>query len=297
MDCRRDGNTEPSTDAGKRELSSSPSAENEQSQSTKSADSLKDLPGGLSRQGVDDACAGVFDDPSQIDMLIQQMKGRTFADLEDWSVKFVAAGMCQNHDDATKCEACVREIIEFASGQRIHPTTPPSDAELRRLFKDQHAVFTTLRDMILSEGVLVGIGTDFLCFQPPSSRHPQSFWLHDDGYEGQNGQGFSRDELLRKIGMTQARYGEYLQLLEKIGAYRLTRPSLRPDLHPVCVKVYRYGNVASSLCKDIEFFSPEHFSDGVGQYRSVVECTDDMPDESDWYAPLGGGWCIHFSRS
>ncbi|MFH1747108.1 MAG: hypothetical protein ABIG44_08700 [Planctomycetota bacterium] len=191
----------------------------------------------------------------------------------------------------------MREIIEYVNGHRIRPTTPPSDAELRGLFEDQHAVFTKLRDMILSERVLVGVGTDFLCFQPPSSQRPQSFWLHGDRYSGQEGEDLSRDELLQKIGITPERYDAYMELLKEIGAYRLTRPSLRPDLHPVCVKVYRYGNVVSSLCKAVEYFAPEHFSGGVGQYHTVVECTDDMPDESDWYAPLGGGWFIHFSRS
>ncbi len=85
--------------------------------------------------------------------------------------------------------------------------------------------------------------------------------------------------------------------LKEIGAYRIPRPSSRPDLHPVSINVYRYGNVASSLCKDVEYFAPEPYGSEVEDYRTVVECTDDMPDESEWYSSLGGGWFIHFSRS
>ena len=257
-----------------------------------------DEPGGSeapTRKVVDDVCAGVFDD-GLVDMMIAQFRVQD-DEPEDWGVAFVAAGVCQHHPDARACAACLREVQEFAAGRRARRAGPPTDAELHTRFKRHRAAFDRLLAMISSEPILVGIGTDFLCYALPGTGGSVSFWLVAGKYTSVNGHVVRQEELLSAAGLTQERFDAYLAVLAEIGAYRVQRPTVRADLEPVSINVYRYGNVASSLSKDVEFFDPEHFPDGPGIHATVVECTDAMPDESNGYAPLGEGWFIHFARS
>jgi hypothetical protein len=301
--CKPDETVEPSAAAEQAQRSSLSSSEKIASQPAGQMESPTVPPTGPVGLGEDDEiCLGVQIDPGRIDKLIQQILEDPLADLDERSVRLIAAEACQDSKDAAKCEACIREIIGSTSDDPIRRSGLPSDAQMRKLFNEHRAVFAELRDMILSETNLIGISIDSLAFWPPASSRAHHFIRQGDEiladqYSDLEGGGYNRDELLRKFGITAQRYDDYIGLLRKIGAYRLARPAFSSRSHPVRFMIYQHESLTSTLNKDIEFFDPKRFSGGVGEHRTKVECTDDMPDHSDWFAPLGDGWFIHFSRS
>ena len=254
--------------------------------------------GELSLESVKRKCEYIFDSDDELEEAMECFRQMPMDDLEPWTVCFLSAGMCQNHDHVELCEECMREVIEFVHGGRVMPKIPPTDGELRTKFREKNSVFVDLRDMILAEKVLRGIGIKYISYELPNGKI-KSYWKNGDMYtSGNQEMGITIAELLVQIGISDERVIMYMSLLSEIGGNSIVRPALnRLDHDSVIVTMFRSGNVASSITKSIEFFPESRLVNGTPEHLTIVECTDNIPDESEWYSALGDGWFIHSSRS
>lgn len=168
-----------------------------------------------------------------------------------------------------------------------------SDENLRRVFSDHLDTFESIKNSMMAQERLVGIGNDFFSYlDTTDSRRCQSFWLTGGSYEGNREGSFSLDELLAASGLKREEYDCYMKMLEQIGAYRRIwfAPSRNRD--PLKIQMFRSGIVTSGRTKDIVCFDQRFFPDGIPSHFTVVENTDALDKEATWYAPLKDGWYI-----
>jgi len=157
--------------------------------------------------------------------------------------------------------------------------TPPSDEDLRARFREHSAQFLRLRSMILEEPAVSSVGDD----------NVGDFWLdrgewttHEPPYRS-----LTQAEMLQAVGLAQGRYQEYLDLLDAVGAYRVTKRSNGE----MTVCIFRSGLVSSGINKNV-VYSPH-------PPPSMVTNTDSYvagKHKATVYAELGEGWYIEHQR-
>ncbi len=159
-----------------------------------------------------------------------------------------------------------------------------SDKAMRREFHENSESFLELRDMIMSEPALRGVGEAYLRVTKNRNEYStRSFWTERPGWttNGSGGpHGFtSTKETLELVGISEARYGEYNKLLSSINAKRIDWSGMGSSHHVVDISIYARGNVVSSVEKHIVFFP-----DGISEYYVIKDNTDEIHDEARWYS-------------
>ncbi len=187
--------------------------------------------------------------------------------------------------------------------QCVPTSSLPQDGELRQLYDRHEQVFCALRNMIMEERILRGIGEDFLCaLRDENDYRIRCYWREGAQWSGDD-RSYARspvatDRVLSCVGTTTNRYDKYLSLLRTVSAKRVTYEQEWTP-HPfIRVSVYASGIVPSSVYKGIVYFPK-----GIPAHYTIVECTDNVvvgagvPGDSEWFVPLGNGWYIWHMRS
>jgi hypothetical protein len=174
--------------------------------------------------------------------------------------------------------------------------TVPKDGQLREHFTAHKATFVKMRDMIVAESVLVGVGPDELTGRIPPNPNYTSLtkgYSREDGQwsprgSDDRGRVVSEAEVLAAVGLPSDRYQEYLKLLGIAGATSIIWLPWQ-ESQEVRVTIASAGLVPSGQTKSIDYFP-----NGIPRWYVVVDNTDAARGpKGDWYSPLGDGWYIH----
>lgn len=121
-------------------------------------------------------------------------------------------------------------------------TRSPRDAEVRELFQEHRSEFIDLRDMILTESVIFSIGND----------NVGDFWLSNDKWTNHNPPYifYTEAEMLSLVDLSEERYHRYLELLDSVGGYRVTKNISNEQ---VAIYLFRRGIVSSGETVNIVY--------------------------------------------
>lgn len=164
-------------------------------------------------------------------------------------------------------------------------TTVPKDQAVRDLFQKRRAVFHELRDMIMSEPSLRGVGEDYIAMGGQGKELP--YW-HQDGQwitdptRGQSQK--SSDEILSSNRVPPDRYAKYLRLLADVKGDRLEWDDREGS---VSILLGASGIAPSGQAKSVVFFP-----NGVPSGYVVVGNTDTQTRKGDYCSPLDDQWYI-----
>jgi len=164
-------------------------------------------------------------------------------------------------------------------------TTVPKDQAVRDLFQKRRAVFHQLRDMIMSEPSLRGIGPDYIAVRTAGTGIP--YWHQDGQWITDPMRGHSRESSDEILGANQVPgdwYAKYLRLLRDVEGDRLEW-----DDWSGIVRIWlgATGIAPSGQIKSVVFF-PE----GVPPGYVVVGNTDTQTRKGDYCSPLDDQWYI-----
>ena len=164
-------------------------------------------------------------------------------------------------------------IILFVLYRKV--TYIPTNQELTARFQEHKSEFILLRDMILEEEELLSVGSD----------NVGDFWFdrgewttHKPPYKN-----YSKQEMLEAVGLSEERYNEYLNLLDKVGAYRVSKQDTQSSNKEVYFGIYRSGIVPSGRTKGV-VYSP------IGRKEDSSTCESELSSgvcflriEDEWY--------------
>lgn len=191
------------------------------------------------------------------------------------------------------CIAGLAVLYYLSLVQRSYPGR--TDEAIRMWFSQHRSVFGELRDQIISEHSLRGVGTEYLCCLNDAGVHGGAteyrlrggLWRPDSGAKA-----LGLTELLRRVGLPSDRYDRYQDLLRQAGAERLVWLDHPSDAHAVQVVLYMEGLVPSGQGKSIVWFPKD-----IPSHYQVVSNTDSVTgNKGEWYASLGEGWYILHER-
>jgi hypothetical protein len=150
-----------------------------------------------------------------------------------------------------------------------------SDRELIATFHRHREACDGLRTMLVSESRCDAIGTDLV----------GTWWKgHPLGWRAGNHRTTDLAQVLADAGLTPERHREYLDLLGRLGAYRVTA---HQDADRDCeIHLTRRGNVVRAILKSF-VHSPS------GEHPPALVPRPGDPDE-EHYTPLGGGWFFRY---
>jgi hypothetical protein len=164
-------------------------------------------------------------------------------------------------------------------------TTISGDDAVRSLFQKRRAVFYELRDMIMSEPNLRGVGEDYIAMGGQGKELP--YWRQDgqwitDPTRGQSQK--SSDEILSSNKVPPDRYAKYLRLLADVKGDRLERDDREGS---VSILLGASGIAPSGQAKSVVFFP-----NGVPSGYTAVMHTDAQTSKGKYCSSLGDGWYI-----
>lgn len=160
-------------------------------------------------------------------------------------------------------------------------SSPTPDSEIRASFFAHSADFLALKDMIGEEKDLLLIGDDSVgdyCLMKGVWRRPPS------------AEEFDEAAMLARAGLSRERYAKYLELLKRIGAYRVTKEIGQRPKGEVAIHLFRAGTVRGKVMKDVVFMPLPR--------QPIVEDTDDYASKHGGgccYSLLDGNWYIEWS--
>ena len=149
------------------------------------------------------------------------------------------------------------------------------DTEVRKVFDEHYSELGELKDMIISETDILAIGYD----------NVGDFWLdqgrwttHKPPYTS-----YTEDEMLHLVGLAQERYHKYLQLIESVNGYRITKSISNKR---ISIHLSRVGNVSSGQTVNIVFL--------LDAPALLVNDTEKNANDNSrvWYSRLEGNWYI-----
>ena len=144
---------------------------------------------------------------------------------------------------------------------------PPTDAALRKTFAANQATFERLHQMMQSDESVVRIGDDVV----------GDIWFDSSDS--------SLADALLPAGLSRERYDAYMELLRRVGAYRVSVDLY--DKSSSKIGMHRAGNVAESHSVDIVF---------VAQPPDTIVAdtvTATVHDNTSAYLELTDSWYIY----
>jgi hypothetical protein len=170
-------------------------------------------------------------------------------------------------------------IASGSVGWLLYSRVPPSDDDLRSMFQLHPAQFRRLKDMMLEEPALSFVGGDmvgeFCLWHGKWTNHKPPYTLH------------TQSEMMQMVGISAERYQEYLDLLDAVGAYRVSKGLGQNHKGEVALHIYRYGIVSSGVCKNVVY--------SLHPLSNLVKDTDSHlagKSKGQAYAEIGDGWYI-----
>jgi hypothetical protein len=150
------------------------------------------------------------------------------------------------------------------------------DVDLLDLFYDHRSEFCQLRDMILSESDFLSVGSD----------NVGHFWLHQGKWTTHLPPYtmYTESQMLELVGMSRERYETYLDVLNSVRGYRVTKSCNQCPQQIVVIYISRTGNVSSSQIKALVFTNAD--------LAPVVDNLEDCELLDECYFFIEEGWYV-----